>query len=173
MKSQGRVSIVIAAGLLFCSASVLAQTNACDLVAPLGTVDSADVVAITNMALGIAPCTASIAGAGVCNVAVVQRVINASLPGGVCVTGPGAVPHAVTLSWTASVSPGITGYNVYRGTTTGGPYTKVSPSLVAALTYMDTAVAAGQTYYYVTTAVDSSGNESVYSNQASAAVPSP
>lgn len=29
----------------------------------------------------------------------------------------------------------------------------------------------GTTYYYVTTAVDASGNESTYSNQASAAIP--
>jgi len=29
----------------------------------------------------------------------------------------------------------------------------------------------GTTYYYVTTAVDSSGNESVYSNQAAAVIP--
>lgn len=165
--------MVIAAGLVVSSAPVLAQVNACDLAAPLGTLDAADVLAITNMALGLAPCTANIAGAGVCNVAVVQRVINATLPAGQCVTGPGAVPHAVTLSWTASVSAGVAGYNVYRSGTTGGPYTKVNTALVAGLTYMDTSVMAGQTYYYVTTAVDGSGNESVYSNEASASIPTP
>ncbi len=38
----------------------------------------------TNMALGIIPCTNPLGGA--CDVAAVQRVINAALPGGVCVT---------------------------------------------------------------------------------------
>ncbi|MEO8663740.1 MAG: hypothetical protein ABI693_35110 [Bryobacteraceae bacterium] len=142
-------------------------------MAPTGTVDAADILAATNMTLGISPCTANIAGAGVCNVAVVQRVINASLPGGVCVTGPGAVPHAVTLSWTASASSNISGYNVYRGTKSGGPYTKLNSTLVSSISFMDATVAASQTYYYVTTAVDVNSQESTKSNEASAAVPTP
>jgi hypothetical protein len=39
--------------------------------------------------------------------------------------------------------------------------------------YTDNTVQAGVTYYYVTTAVDASGVESVYSNQAQAVVPTP
>jgi fibronectin type 3 domain-containing protein len=44
-------------------------------------------------------------------------------------------------------------------------------SLVNGLTYTDDAVDAGNTYYYVTTAVDSEGKESVYSNWAKAVLP--
>jgi hypothetical protein len=80
--------------------------------------------------------------------------------------------HSVSLSWTASTST-VVGYNVYRGTASGGPYTLVNSSLVTGTTYTDLGVASGQTYYYVVTAVNSSGAESVYSNQASAAVPTP
>lgn len=80
--------------------------------------------------------------------------------------------HSVSLSWTASTST-VVGYNVYRGTVTSGPYTLVNSSLVTGTTYTDLAVASGQTYFYVVTAVNSSGTESVYSNQASAAVPTP
>jgi hypothetical protein len=80
--------------------------------------------------------------------------------------------HSVSLSWTASTST-VVGYNVYRGTVSGGPYTLVNSSLVAGTTYTDLGIASGQTYYYVVTAVNSSGAESVYSNQASAAVPTP
>lgn len=81
--------------------------------------------------------------------------------------------HLVDLSWTASTST-VVGYNIYRGTVNGGPYTiKLNPSPVSGVTYTDTTVVAGQLYYYVVTAVDSSGNESVYSNQASATVPTP
>ena len=89
-------------------------------------------------------------------------------------SGTGVVPastHSVALSWTASTSIGVTGYNVYRGTTSSGPYAMVSSSLVAATQYTDTTVQSGQTYYYVVTAVDSSNTESVYSNQAPATIP--
>ena len=98
------------------------QTSACDLVAPFGTVDAADVQAAINMTLGISPCTANIGGAVVCNAAVVQRVINAAL-GGTCVTGFGTVAHYISVGWTASTSV-VVGYNVYRSSTSGGPYTK-------------------------------------------------
>jgi fibronectin type 3 domain-containing protein len=72
----------------------------------------------------------------------------------------------------ASTSTGIVGYNVYRGTVSGGPYAKLT-SLDTGVTFSDSAVSAGQTYYYVVTAVDSTGTESLYSNQAQAVVPSP
>jgi len=42
---------------------------------------------------------------------------------------------------------------------------------VGGLTYTDSNLQSATAYYYVTTAVDSSGNESVYSNQATAAIP--
>jgi len=145
--------------------------NACDIAAPFGTVDAGDVQAIINMTIGITTCPSSvnIGGAGVCDAAVVQRVINAALPGGTCVTGFGAVAHYSVLNWTASGSTGVTGYNVYRSTSQGatlanGLYTKVNSSPVAGVTYMDTGIAAGATYYYVVTAV-SSGGESAASNQ--------
>ena len=163
-------------------------TSACDFVAPFGTVDVADVQAIINMTIGISPCTVNIGGQGVCNAAVVQRVINAAL-GGTCVTGFGAVAHYATLNWTASGSPGISGYNVYRATSptalpsqpsaagaaaSNGLYTKVNSSLVVGITYIDSTVSAGVVYYYVTTAVNSSGVESVASNQFQApAIPTP
>jgi hypothetical protein len=78
--------------------------------------------------------------------------------------------HVVDLSWQASTSI-VVGYNVYRGTATGGPYAKLDSSLIAATTFMDTTVLGGQTYYYVATAVDSNNNESVYSSETSAVLP--
>jgi len=86
---------------------------------------------------------------------------------------PPPVQHTVSLSWTASTSPNIMGYNIYRATESGGPYTKVNASLDAGTSYADNTVSSGGTYYYVTTAVNSSNVESGYSNQAEAAVPSP
>jgi len=81
------------------------------------------------------------------------------------------VTALVALSWTASTSPGVIGYNAYRSTTSGGPYTKLNSSLISTTSYVDLAVQDGYTYYYVTTAVNSQGQESVYSNQAVATVP--
>jgi hypothetical protein len=84
-------------------------------------------------------------------------------------TGVQPVTHSVTLNWTASV--GASGYNVYRSSVTGGPYTKLNASPIATTSYTDSAVQAGQTYYYVLTSVNSSGVESAFSTEVSAVVP--
>jgi hypothetical protein len=89
-------------------------------------------------------------------------------------TGTGTVqqtPHRVDLSWNASTSQNVIGYNVYRASTSGGPYAKINSVLDASTVYTDTSVVSGNTYYYVTTAVDSNNQESIYSNQAQATVP--
>lgn len=156
--------------LLFPAAASAQALNACDLNAD-GVVNVFDIQLAINMVVGLAPCTANITAAGVCNIAVIQRVTNAVLTGA-CLTGLVA-PHTVTLNWTASTSSNVTGYNVYRGTLAGGPYTKLTASPIVGITYTDTTVLAGLTYYYVTTAVNSSNVESGYSNQAQAVVPVP
>jgi fibronectin type 3 domain-containing protein len=86
-------------------------------------------------------------------------------------TGTGTPPaqHTVDLSWTASAN--AVGYNIYRGTVSGGPYTMINTSLDGSTAYTDSTVTSGTTYYYVATAVDGSSNESGYSNQAQAVIP--
>jgi hypothetical protein len=95
-------------------------------------------------------------------------------PATVTLSGAGvaAAQHSATLSWKASTST-VSGYNVYRGTVSGGPYTKINSSLLGAgaLNYTDSTVQSGTTYKYVTTSVDSSNNESLYSNEVSATIP--
>jgi Abnormal spindle-like microcephaly-assoc'd, ASPM-SPD-2-Hydin len=90
-------------------------------------------------------------------------------------SGNGTPPpqHSVGLSWNASSSQGVVGYNAYRGDVSGGPYSKINTSLDASTNYTDNQVVAGQTYYYVTTAVDGNGGESGYSNQVQAVIPTP
>jgi len=86
-------------------------------------------------------------------------------------SGVQTTTHTVGLSWTASTTSGVAGYNVYRSTTSGSGYIKLNSSLVTLVSYTDSALTSGTTYYYVTTAVDGSGNESSYSNEATAAIP--
>jgi fibronectin type 3 domain-containing protein len=87
-------------------------------------------------------------------------------------TGVAPVQHQVTLTWSTSTSA-VVGYNIYRGTAINGPYSKINSTPDASPAYTDATVAAGQTYYYLTTAVNAEGMESTYSNEVSAAVPTP
>jgi hypothetical protein len=92
-------------------------------------------------------------------------------PTSISLSGTGTQAQKVALGWTSSTST-VMGYNVYRGTVTGGPYSsKLTSSPVASTQFTDTAVQSGQTYYYVVTSVDSNDVESVYSGQASASIP--
>jgi len=76
--------------------------------------------------------------------------------------------HSVSLSCTQSTSPNIVGNNFYRGTVSGGPYVKLNATPTTTCAYTDTTGTGGTTYFYVATAVDSSGSESVFSNESSA-----
>jgi centrosomal CEP192-like protein/ASPM-SPD-2-Hydin domain-containing protein len=86
-------------------------------------------------------------------------------------SGTSAPQYSVDLSWDPSSGSGVVGYNVYRGSVSGGPYSKINSALETSTAYTDSSVNAGQTYYYVTTAVNSSGTESGYSDQAEAVIP--
>jgi len=79
--------------------------------------------------------------------------------------------HTVSLSWNPSTSS-VVGYNVYRGTVSGGPYpTKLTPSPQNDTSLVDSSVQSSTTYFYVATAVDSESVESGYSNQTKAVIP--
>jgi hypothetical protein len=87
-------------------------------------------------------------------------------------TGVAAIAHSVDLSWAASTSS-VTGYNVYRGGVSGGPYTRINANIDSGITFTDSGVQAGQTYFYTVTAVDSTGIESARSNEVQAVIPAP
>jgi hypothetical protein len=86
-------------------------------------------------------------------------------------TGTTATQHTVDLNW--NTSSGAVGYNIYRGSVPGGPYTMINASLDSTTAYTDNTVVSGQTYYYAATAVNSASQESGYSNQATAVIPNP
>jgi hypothetical protein len=86
-------------------------------------------------------------------------------------TAPPATAHSVHLSWGASTTS-VAGYRVYRSEVSGASFTPLNGTLLNILSYDDTTVSPGTTYYYVVTAVDGAGNESIHSNQVTAVIPS-
>ena len=78
--------------------------------------------------------------------------------------------HVVDLSWKASKSSDIVGYNVYRGPD-GATWKKINLSLVGSTLYDDSTVANGTAYYYATTAVNTDGQESSKSGAVKAVIP--
>ncbi len=85
-------------------------------------------------------------------------------------TGLTQSSYSADLSWEAGTED-IVGYNLYRGTTHGGPYSAINSALLAQTTYTDSTVASGNTYYYVATEVNNQGQESGYSTETKAVVP--
>ena len=132
-------------------------------------------------------CSPSVAAGGNCTIAIsftpsAAGAVTASLtitdnasgsPQAVLLSGTGT--HDVILSWTASATSGLDGYNVYRGTTSGGESaTPLNSTPTNGTTYTDENVIAGTTYYYLVTAIASDGvTASAASNETSATVPSP
>lgn len=78
--------------------------------------------------------------------------------------------HVVDLNWNASTSTNVAGYNVYRSPD-GTTWKRINASLVASTLYDDATVSNGSTYYYATTAVDTSGRESVKTPPLKVAIP--
>jgi len=134
------------------------------------TASSSGAYTFTGLANGTYAVTPSRAGYTFSPTSQSVTVNGANVTGTNFSAAPVAAGHTATVSWTASTSV-VSGYNAYRGTVSGGPYTKVNGSLIGALTYGDTAVLSGQIYFYVTTSVDASGNESVFSNEGTAVIP--
>ncbi|MGC0779244.1 MAG: choice-of-anchor D domain-containing protein [Candidatus Acidiferrum sp.] len=83
---------------------------------------------------------------------------------------PPATQHTVHLTWNPSSSV-VAGYRVYRSTISGTSYSPLFSTPLDAFSFDDSSVTNGNTYYYVVTAVDDNGLESLYSNQATANVP--
>ena len=77
----------------------------------------------------------------------------------------------VTLAWNPSTSSNVVAYRIYQGTASGN-YTKVTAvgntnrATLTNLTY-------GTTYYFAAKAVDTTGSESVFSNEVSYMPPIP
>ena len=91
---------------------------------------------------------------------------NASIPVTVIVE-PTKPPTAksVTLAWNPNPEPDLLGYKVYVSTVSGSYGTGLPVGTVT--TYTLTDLQMGNTYYFVVTAYDQNGNESLFSNEVS------
>jgi Abnormal spindle-like microcephaly-assoc'd, ASPM-SPD-2-Hydin len=104
------------------------------------------------------------------NLSISSNAKNAALQVGLSGTGVSdVVVHKVALNWQPSASA-VIGYFVYRGASANG-LSKLSGSLDTSTSYTDSSVAAGQTYYYAVTSVDSSKVESTPSTPISVTIP--
>lgn len=86
-------------------------------------------------------------------------------PTGLVAAGAGS---SVSLDWDDNAELDLASYTVYRSTTSGSGYSALATGMTSSA-YTDYTAAHETMYYYVVTAVDTSGNESASSNEASAA----
>jgi len=110
----------------------------------------------------------------------VRMVVDALATGGLqsnwfSFTPAGGASSSIKLTWDPSTSAAVIGYNIYRGTASGGPYAKLNAAAIAASPFIDTSIGAG-TFFYVATALGdpaiyASPSESLYSNEAVVSVP--
>ena len=112
--------------------------------------------------------TPTVGGSATGSASVVSTAANSPLS--ISLSGSGALPHFVSLTW-SETSSGVTGYNVYSSTQPSGPYSRLNNAPVSSMAYTDNTVQSGQTYYYCVTALDSSGDESGYSTDVSVTIP--
>jgi len=85
-------------------------------------------------------------------------------------SGTAAPARSATVSW-ASGDPAAVAYLVFRSDVSGGPYVPLTTSLLTELSYTDSTVSSGSTYFYVVTELDAAGDESPFSSEVLATVP--
>lgn len=74
----------------------------------------------------------------------------------------------IVLSWPSSGMGTTAGYNVYRSTQGGGPYTRTNETLITTTAYTDTDVINGVAYYYVVKLVSTDLVELDYGDEVAA-----
>ena len=80
--------------------------------------------------------------------------------------------HSVILSWKASTSPSVVGYNVYRRDKTSSTFAKINQKPIEATNCVDYFVQLQHKYFYYVVAADHQGaREGGHSNIAPASIP--
>jgi hypothetical protein len=71
--------------------------------------------------------------------------------------------YGMAFTWLTNRERDLAGYNLYRSTVSGSGYERVNSALIADTTFRDSGLQSDTMYYYVVTAVDTTGNESGHS----------
>ncbi len=100
----------------------------------------------------------------------VVRVREAGDPACGCVDNLAARSKARKVQLTWSDAAAAAGYNVYRGTLSGGPYVLLGHTTSTYSTFLDGGVTVGNTYHYVVRRIAANADELCQSNQASTTV---
>ena len=77
---------------------------------------------------------------------------------------------SATLAWNANAESDLAGYKVYRATASGGYGVPIATLQGNVTNYLAAGLQSGTTYFFVITAYDSTGNESVRSNEVSKSI---
>ena len=188
--TQGQLSVApgslsfgsVIVGQSLSQAGTLAATGNSVTISSIGTSDPEFTVSGVSLPKTIAagtsaPFTVTFTpqgtGSATGNLAFVSNAATSPITMGFSGSGTSAPQHSVSLNWNQSSSANVVGYNIYRSGLSSGPYTKINSALDVTTSGTDSTVQAGQTYYYVVTAVDSSSGESGYSSPVGVVVPSP
>jgi len=91
-----------------------------------------------------------------------------TVPVSLVVTAPSI--SAATLTWNASSSSTVVGYKVYQATASGAYSAPVATLQGNTTNYVATGLQSGTTYFFVVTAFDNAGNESLHSNEVSKSI---
>jgi hypothetical protein len=119
------------------------------------------------LALGFAPqAVGQLSG----SLVIASNASNPTLTIALSGSGTAAPAHSATVSW-ASGDPAAVAYLVFRSDVSGGPYMPLTASSLTELSYTDSTVNSGSTYFYVVTELDAAGDESPFSSEVSATVP--
>ncbi|ALA58834.1 beta strand repeat-containing protein [Nitrospira moscoviensis] len=119
-------------------------------------------VNLSGLAVGTYNGTITITAAGASNS---PRTIPVTLTVSAATAGGTA-----TLSWNANGESDLGGYKIYRATASGAYGAPIATLSKTTTSYVVTGLQAGTTYFFVITAYDSAGHESVFSNEVSKSI---
>ena len=89
---------------------------------------------------------------------------------GVTLTVSAPTTSSITLTWDPNPDSDLAGYKVYRATASGAYGAALGTVPAGTVTYQATGLSGNTTYFFVITAYDNAGNESLFSNEVSKSI---
>ncbi len=115
---------------------------------------------LANLAAGSYSGTATISGGGITKPVAVTLSLTATT----------SATSTATLAWSANKETDLAGYKVYEGKSSGIYTAPIATLSKATTSYPVTGLQTGTTYFFIITAYDTAGNESLHSNEVSKSI---